>query len=59
MKTRIFQNWRSTLLGLALLAIIIIMLFMKIIKAGDFITLLPTILGLLYVQDSIFKINPK
>ena len=59
MKTRILRNWRTSLLGLALLITIIILLFKQIITGGEFIALLPTILGLLYVQDSIFKINPK
>ncbi|MBL7139195.1 MAG: hypothetical protein ISS17_10530 [Bacteroidales bacterium] len=59
MKTRILRNWRTSLLGLALLIIFIILLFTKSITGGEFIALLPTILGLLYVQDSIFKVNPK
>jgi len=58
MKTRILSNWRTSLLGLALLIITIILLFKQIITGGEFIALLPTILGLLYVQDSIFKIKP-
>ena len=58
MKTRILRNWRTSLLGLALLITTIILLFLKIITGGEFIALLPTILGLLYVQDSIFKIKP-
>ena len=59
MKTRILRNWRTSLLGLALLITTIILLFKQIITGGEFIALLPTILGLLYVKDSIFKTNPK
>ena len=58
MKNRILRNWRTSLLGLALLLTAIILLFKQIITGSEFIALLPTILGLLYVQDSIFKINP-
>jgi len=59
MKTRILSNWRTSLLGLALLITTIILLFRQIITGGEFIALLPTILGLLYVQDSVFKVDPK
>ena len=58
MKTRILRNWRSSLLGLTLLITIIALLILKILTGGEFIALLPTILGLIYVQDSIFRLNP-
>ena len=59
MKTRILRNWRTSLLGIALLITFITLLFTKSITGGEFAALFPTILGLLYVRDSIFKINPK
>ena len=55
MKTRILRNWRTSLLGGALLVIMIILLFMRIITGGEFTAILPTIMGLLYVPDTIFK----
>ena len=55
MKTRLFRNWRTSLLGGALLVIVILLLFLKTNTGGEFIALLPTILGLLYVPDSVFK----
>ena len=55
MKTRLFINWRSSLLGGALLVAMIILLSNRIITGGEFIAILPTILGLLYVPDTIFK----
>ena len=58
MKTRILRNWRSSLLGLTLLITIIALLILKILTGGEFIALLPTILGLIYVRDSIFRLNP-
>ncbi len=58
MKTRIFQNWRTSLLGLVLLILSSILLFMKIITFSEFTAFLPTVIGLIYVQDSIFKIRP-
>ena len=59
MKTRLFRNWRTSLLGGALLVTMIILLFMKIITGGEFTAILPTILGLLYLPDTIFKATPK
>jgi len=59
MKTRILRNWRTSLLGLALLIIVIVLLFLKTITGGEFIALLPTILGLLYIQDTVFNVNPR
>ena len=55
MKTRLFHNWRTSLLGGALLVIMIILLSRGIITGGEFTAILPTILGLLYVPDNIFK----
>jgi len=59
MKTRIFSNWRTSILGIALLITFIILLFFKSITGGEFAALFPTILGLLYVKDTIFKVNSK
>ncbi len=59
MKTRIFNNWRTSLLGAFFLLISLLLVFYKIIAWGEFIAFLPTIFGLLYVRDTIFKINPK
>jgi hypothetical protein len=59
MKERIFNNWKTSILGLILLAITIVLLFMKIITLGEFSSFFPTILGLLYVKDTILQANPK
>jgi len=59
MRTRLFINWRSTLIGLVLLIVSLILVFHRIITFTEFTAFLPTILGLLYVQDTIFKITPK
>jgi hypothetical protein len=59
MKTRIFRNWQTSLLGLLLLIIAIILLFLRMITLGEFTAFLPTILGLLYVRDTVFKITPR
>jgi len=55
MKTRLFRNWRTSLVGGALLLTMIILLSNRIITGGEFLAILPTILGLLYVPDNIFK----
>ena len=58
MKERIFNNWKTSALGIILLVIAVVLLFMRIITLGEFSSFFPTILGLLYVKDSIFKIHP-
>ena len=59
MKTRIFSNWRTSLLGAFLLLISLSLVFNKIIAWSEFMAFLPTIFGLLYVKDNIFQVNPK
>ena len=58
MKERIFNNWKTSALGIILLVLSIVLLFMRIITLGEFSGFFPTILGLLYVRDTILKINP-
>lgn len=53
MKTRVVRNWKTTLLGIALLITAVAMLYLDHLTGGEFIALLPTILGLLYLPDSI------
>ncbi len=55
MKTRLVKNWKTSLLGIILLIVTIFLLYQKILKGGEFIALLPTILGLLYLPDTILK----
>ncbi|NCA77074.1 MAG: hypothetical protein EOM90_12145 [Alphaproteobacteria bacterium] len=54
MKNRIVKNWRTTLLGLVLLFVAIVLLYLRTLTGGEFIALLPTILGLLFMPDSVF-----
>jgi len=58
MKTRIFTNWRTSFLGVLLLIISIVLLFLRIITLSEFTAFFPTILGLLYVRDTLFQIDP-
>jgi len=55
MKTRVVTNWKSSLLGLILLIASGTMLCLKLLTGGEFIALLPTIVGLLLAPDSLFK----
>jgi len=55
MKIRIVNNWRTTLFGLILLIVSVVMLYLKIISGGEFIALLPTIVGLLCAPDSFLR----
>jgi len=57
MKERIFNNWKTSVLGIILFGITTILLFMRIITLSEFSAFLPTILGLLYVRDTVFKIT--
>ena len=59
METRIFKHWRSTVLGTVLLAAGIYLLHARIITFREFLAFLPTIMGLFYVQDTIFRIDPQ
>jgi len=58
MKTRIIENWRSTVTGIFLFIMSSTLLFLKVITFTEYVAFLPTILGLLYVRDSVFKLNP-
>jgi hypothetical protein len=57
MKTRVVKNWKTSLLGLALLILSTMMLYLKVITGGEMIALLPTIVGLLCAPDSLLKGN--
>ena len=59
MKSRLFTNWRTSLLGALFLLISLILVFAKIIAWGEFMAFLPTIFGLLYVKDTIFQVKSK
>ena len=57
MKERIFNNWKTTALGIILLILAVVLLFMKIITLGEFSAFFPTILGLIYVRDTVLRIT--
>jgi len=57
MRTRLLRNWRSSLLGGALLITIIILLITHLITGTEFIAILPTIIGLFYLPDPPIRHN--
>ena len=57
MKTRVVKNWRTSLLGIILLIVSIVLLSLRIITGGEMIALLPTIVGLILAPDSLLKGN--
>ena len=59
MKERIFNNWKTSALGIILLVLAVVLLFMRIITLGEFSSFFPTILGLLYVRDTVFRITTR
>lgn len=52
MKARLILSWRTSILGVLLLVISVVLLFTRLIAFSEFTAFLPTILGLLYVKDS-------
>jgi hypothetical protein len=52
MKARLILSWRTSILGIILLAVSLVLLFLRMIAFSEFTAFLPTILGLLYVRDS-------
>lgn len=57
MKDRIFNNWKTSLMGLFLLIFGGVMVYMKIISWESFVAFVPFCLGLIYVKDTILKKN--
>ena len=55
MKARLFRNWKTSTLGIIFLLVSIGALLLKAITGGEFVALLPTIIGLLCMPDSILK----
>jgi hypothetical protein len=55
MKARLILSWRTSILGVILLIVSIVLLFMKFIAFSEFTAFLPTILGLLYIKDESLK----
>ena len=52
MKARLILSWRTSILGVILLIISVVLIFCRMITFSEFTAFLPTILGLLYVKDS-------
>jgi hypothetical protein len=59
MKARVILNWRTTLIGVCLFIASLVLVFLKIITVTEFAAFLPTILGLIYVPDSVLKIRSR
>jgi len=59
MKDRILNNWKTTALGIILLILAVVLLFMRFITLGEFSAFFPTIVGLIYVRDTVLKITSK
>lgn len=52
-KKRLFENWKTTLLGLTILSVAIVTLITGKITGSEFALLLPTILLLFRVKDTV------
>ena len=57
MKNRVFKNWKTSLLGLVLLIIMTALLFTDRMTWDQFWLTFPTVVGFIYVKDTIFKIE--
>ena len=58
MKVRLISSWRTSILGVVLLVVSVVLLFLNHISFSEFTAFLPTILGLLYVKDSSLMKKP-
>jgi len=57
MKTRVVKNWKTSLLGVILLIVSIVLLSLRIITGGEMLALLPTIVGLLCAPDNLLNVT--
>lgn len=57
LKKRIIQSWKASLLGILLLIVGLVLVFTEKATLTEFGIFLPTCLMLIYVKDSVFKIN--
>lgn len=55
MKSRVFKNWKTSLMGLLLLVFGMLLVWFNKIEFAEFLGFIPFCLGLIYVKDSIFK----
>ncbi len=55
MKKRVFENWKTTFIGLALLIGTGIAVATKLATWEQAMLLLPTILGMIWVKDTVLK----
>lgn len=46
-------------MGIILLIISLVLVYLKIVSFSEFVAFLPTVFGLLYVQDTVLKVNPR
>lgn len=57
MKKRVICNWKSSVIGLLFLIAAWVAFFLRIATLTEVAAFMPFCLGLIYVKDSIFKIN--
>lgn len=57
LNNRVIKSWQSSLLGLILIIVGLILVYLGKTTLTEFGIFLPTCLMLIYVKDSIFKIN--
>jgi len=55
MKARLILSWRTSIMGVILLIVSVILLFNRSIQFSEFTAFLPTILGLLYIKDDMLR----
>lgn len=55
MKKRVFENWKTTTIGLVLLTGLCYCFYTKLITFDQFMIALPTVFGLIWVKDTVLK----
>lgn len=55
MKKRVFENWKTTVIGLVLLTGLCYCFYTQLITFDQFMIALPTVFGLIWVKDTVLK----
>jgi hypothetical protein len=58
-RKRVFSNWKSSLIGIVILVVASAALLIGRASLTEFTALLPVVVGLFWVRDTFFKLDPK
>ncbi len=58
-RKRVFSNKKTSLIGLVILAAALVAVFLGRASLSEVTALLPVVMGLFWVRDTFFELNPK